>query len=84
MKKIVKSTTSVLTRIICLAKGVVKGALLMGALSLVVFVTLHYANVPAGGTTTWIILAVLAILGIARGIYVSKSELWRLEHYKQL
>lgn len=84
MKKSMTSTTSKLTVIICLVNGIVKGALLMGALSFLVFVTLHYAQVPAGGKTTWIILAILAVFGIARGIYVSRSELWRLEHYKHL
>lgn len=80
-KEMVKSTTSKLTRILCTTQGVVRGALTMGVLSFVVFVTLHFAKVPAGGKTTWIILGALAVLAVARGVYVAKSELWRLEHY---
>lgn len=83
-KKMVRSTTSKLTRICCLTQGIIKGTLTLGISSFVVFVTLHYAKIPAGGDTTWIILSILAVLALARGIYVTKSELWRLEHYKVL
>lgn len=83
-KEIMRSTTSKLTHICCMTHGIVKGSITMGLLSLVVFSTLHFAKIPAGGNTTWIILAILAILAAARGIYVAKSELWRLEHYKAL
>ena len=84
MKNIVFSTTCKLTHILCSAKGFLKGTLALAAMSIVVFVILHYAKIPAGGDTTWIILGVLAIFAVARGIYVAKSELWRLEHYKLL
>lgn len=83
-KKMVKSTTSQLTHILCLLQGIVKGTLTLGILSFIVFVSLHFAKIPAGGKTTWIILSALAVLAAARGIYVAKSELWRLEHYHSL